>query len=518
MVNAALEMSDLEVSYAAGREYFEKTVSFLESNEGNLMNISELERELQKRAQEQMRLLIQEHVKRRGPGKCLQLVKGSDDVDRPHERSHERKVETIFGTIEDDRTGYGMDGVKSLHPLDAELNIPPEKYTLEVRRRVAEEVAKNSFDETIETIAKSTGAHVPKRQAEELAQRAAQDFDSFYESRQFDPKAKEKTGSILVITVDGKGLVMHEQDLRELTRKAAEKSKQKMQTRLSQGEKSNRKRMGTVAAVYTIEPFVRAPEDLLTRNSNTSVKRPCPEHKRVWASIEKEPGEVIEDAFDEAISRDPRHEKEWVVLVDGNNNQIDIIKRVAKEKGAEITIIVDYYHVTEYVWKAGRAFHPESGLALENWVQHRLVGVLDGKAGLMAGGMRRSATRKELIANERKPVDVCATYLSNKAPYLYYDQYLSKGFPIGTGVVEGACRYLVKDRMEKSGAKWRLQSAEAVLRLRALRTCNDFDEYWDYHEACEYKRNHQDLYADGVVPPTLSFIENSNYNNLKVVK
>ena len=520
MINAAIEMSELERPYEVGREYFEKIVSFLDSKEGNLMDLSELERELLKKAQEQMRLLMQEHVERRGPGRCLEPVRGADGIDRPQERSHDRKIETIFGTIQENRIGYGMDEVQSLHPLDAELNVPPERYSLEIRRRVAEEAAKNSFDETVETIAKTTGAHVPKRQAEELAQRAAQDFDTFYESRQFNPSAsKEKTGPILVITVDGKGVVMHEQDLRELTRKAAKKRKQKMKTRLSQGEKSNKKRMGTVAAVYTIDTFERSPEDLISSSSTSrNERRPHPEQKRVWASIVKEPEEVIEDAFNEASSRDPNQEKHWVVLVDGSNTQIGIIKRKAKEKGVKITIIVDIIHVTEYLWKAGRVFHPKSGLELETWVQHRLLNVLNGKASLMAGGMRRSATRKKLSTEERKPVDSCATYLINKSPYLLYGLYLSKGFPIATGVIEGACRYLVKDRMEITGAKWRLKSAEAVLCLRALRTCNDFEEYWNFHEACEYKRNHQNFYADNVVPPTISTISNTERKGLRIIK
>jgi hypothetical protein len=80
---------------------------------------------------------------------------------------------------------------------------------------------------------------------------------------------------------------------------------------------------------------------------------------------------------------------------------------------------------------------------------------------------------------------------------------MCQGFPIGTGVIEGACRHLIKDRMEVTGAKWRLQGAKDVLRLRALRLSNDFDEYWDFHESCEYKRNHQNLYAGGVLPVTI---------------
>ncbi len=204
--------------------------------------------------------------------------------------------------------------------------------------------------------------------------------------------------------------------------------------------------------------------------------------------------------------------------MDGNNAQINILKRIARAKGINLTIIVDIIHVTEYLWDAGRVFHPESGPELEKWVQHRLKKILEGKAGQMAGGMRRSATRKKLGSKERAPVDKCATYLLNKSPYLRYDRYLAGGLPIATGVIEGACRHLVKDRMEITGAKWGLQGAEAVLRLRALRASKDFDEYWLFHEECEYKRNHQDHYADGVVPATTNSRPPEGNLNLRVIK
>jgi hypothetical protein len=519
-MRAAIALLSMERSYEQGRQCFEHIVDFLGSGEACSMTHSNLERELEKRGRELMRILLQEHLDSRGPGRCVQPVCGADGVERPRVRLQDRKLESVFGTVAASRAGYGQDGVESLHPLDGELNLPAERYSLELRRRVAEEAAKNSFDETRETIAKTTGGHVPKRQIEELAKRAAQDFDAFYEMRKCKPTEDEGTGPVLVISADGKGVVMHEKDLREQTRKAAEKRKQKMGKRLSTGEKKNAKRMATVATVYTTEPFVRDPEDLIAEASCTldKAKRPPPEQKRVWASLEKTPEQVISEAFAEACHRDPNHEKHWVALVDGNNDQIRILRRIAKDKGVELTIVVDIIHVIEYLWKAGRVFHPKSGPELESWVRHGLLGVLRGKAGLMAGGMRRSATRKELSPEARKPVDICATYLLNKSPYLHYYRYLSQGFPVATGVIEGACRHLVKDRMEVTGAKWRLEGAEAVLRLRALRSSHDFDEYWDFHETCEYKRNHQDLYTGGVVPLTTTSHQSSNRSHLKVIK
>jgi hypothetical protein len=350
--------------------------------------------------------------------------------------------------------------------------------------------------------------------------RAAQDFDAFYQTRQALPGEGQGAGSVLAISVDGKGVTMRTQDLREQTRKAAEARTHKMGTRLSKGEKKNAKRMATVAAVYTIAPFVRTPEELVGDSSSPhrGPPRPRPEQKRVWASLEKEPEQVIEEALAEARHRDPTDKKTWVALVDGNKSQIRILKGLAKKNGLDLTIIVDLIHVIEYLWDAARVFHPAPGPELENWVRHRLLETLRGKAGLMAGGMRRSATLRGLSVKARESVDVCARYLSNYSPYLRYDHYLANGLPVATGVIEGACRHLVKDRMAVTGARWSLNGAEAVLRLRALRSSRDFDEYWTFHEAREYERNHQTLYAAGIVPSTSTSLSTVKGDHLKVIK
>jgi len=519
-MSALAELSPLEQTYAQARENFEHIVGHLDSKETSGMTHSELERELEKKGRELMRILLQEHLDNRGPGKCDTPVEDTGGVVRSRVRLQERELETVFGTVSVERAGYSRQGEKSLHPLDAELNLPDERYSLELRRRVAEEAAKSSFDETLESIGKNTGSHVPKRQVEELVMRAARDFDAFYQTRQTLPGESLGTGSILAISVDGKGVTMRIQDLREQTRKAAEARTHKMGTRLSKGEKKNAKRMATVAAVYTIAPFVRTPEDLVGDGGSPrhGPQRPRPEQKRVWASLEKTPEEVIQESLKEARYRDPADEKAWVALVDGNKNQISILKRLSKKNGLDLTIIVDLIHVIEYLWDAGRVFHPASGAELENWVQHRLREILRGKAGLMAGGMRRSATLRGLSTKERKAVDDCARYLSNYSPYLRYDRFLAKGLPIATGVIEGACRHLVQDRMAVTGARWSLNGAEAVLRLRALRSSRDFDEYWTFHESCEYERSHQSLYADGIVPPTISSRPAYKRANLKVIK
>jgi hypothetical protein len=166
----------------------------------------------------------------------------------------------------------------------------------------------------------------------------------------------------------------------------------------------------------------------------------------------------------------------------------------------DLIIVVDFIHVAQYVWQASLVLFPDDQAEQDRWVRAHLLEILRGKATLVAAGIRRSATLRAMAAAERQAVDECADYLLNYSPYLRYDQALADGVPIATGVIEGACRHLVEDRMNLTGARWRLRGAEAVLRLRALRSSDDFDAYWKFHEEQEYKRNHALHYADHHVP------------------
>ena len=503
--------------FGEATEAFDQLRQYLCSSEARKMSESNLERELDRRGRELMRKLLKAHLGIRSPGETTGPVRDAEGVERPERRDHERNLETIFGTVQVRRTGYAAEGCESLHPLDAALNLPTDLYSLEVRRRIAEATASRSFEEAQLDLSRHTGAEVPKRQAEELAARAAQDFDAFYEARRAaSAEAKEREGSVLVLSFDGKGVVMRREDLREATRKAAEGKDRRLKLldRPTKGEKRNSKRMATVAAVYTVAPFVRTPEEFLQglmppqphAKSKPAPIRPRPVAKRVWASLTKAPASVIAEAVAEAGRRDPGDSKSWVVLVDGAEHQLDLTEDGIEAHLTQATVIVDFIHVAEYVWKAAHAFHGNSDMErpdLEYWAWTRLREILQGKASKVAGAMRRAATIAGFSAAHRKPVDTCADYLVKYADYMQYDRYLASGFPICTGVIEGACRYLVRDRMELTGARWRLKSAEAVRKLRALRASGDFDEYWTFHEAREYERNHTSRYAEGRVPDVI---------------
>lgn len=455
-----------------------------------------------------LRHLLQGYIALRGLGDVGPVVVDADGVRRTHKDVSTRRLESVFGEVAVTRIGYRMPGVESLFPLDAALNLPPELYSHGVQRRTAVLVAKTSFDEAVADISETTGASVPKRQAEQLAARAAVDFDDFYAEREVAAQAgTAATSEILVITTDGKGVVMRQKDLRPATRKAAAKRKHKLEKRISKGEKRNAKRMATVGAVYTVAKNQRTAEDIVHELRGTTPeprpKRPRPEHKRVWASIEKTPAQVIDAAFLEGLRRDPERKKTWVGLVDGNKPQIELLHAGATRYGLSLVILLDVIHVIEYLWRAARALHPETSKEAEQWVNERLLAILRGQSSSVAAGMRRSATKRHLAKEARKPIDTCANYLLKYRQYLRYDVALAAGFPIATGIIEGACRHVVKDRMDLTGARWSLAGAEAVLRLRSLRASHDFDDYWRFHEARERVSQHDVYYEGAAVPAAL---------------
>ena len=335
---------------------------------------------------------------------------------------------------------------------------------------------------------------MPKRQAQALAKEVSADFEAFYETR--GAGERERTRDPLVLSVDGKGIVMRPEGLRETTRRAAQRARPKLKTRLSKGEKRNRKRMAMVAAVYSVAPHVRTGAQIMGLEARPEQPAPRPRRKRVWASVGREAQAVVEEAFAEAHARDPGQIREWAVLVDGQEAQLRHIVAAATRQEVEVTLVLDFIHVLEYLWKAAYGLHPEGSEEAERWVQERALRILEGDSSQVAAGMRRSATLRELSSEERANVDKCADYLLKYRDMLRYDEYLRRGLPIATGVIEGACRHLVKDRLDLTGARWGLAGAEAILKLRSLRSSGDFDRYWAFHITESQKRQHLSRYAD----------------------
>ena len=286
--------------------------------------------------------------------------------------------------------------------------------------------------------------------------------------------------------------VMRPRALRAATAKAAARLG-KMRTRLSAGEKPNRKRMASLVTVYDAEPAKRRPHDVIAPpGGRHGARRPRPGPKALakWlaGSVRKDPAEVIAAAFDEAEARDPGHLRTWVVLVDGAEHQLDLIRAEAGRRRAQIHIVIDLIHVLEYIWKAAWTLHDARDPAAEDWVAARALAVLVGDSARASQEITAAVSAASLPASRRTGADACVRYLNARHEYLRYDQALAEGWPIATGVIEGACRHLIADRLDIGGARWGLDGAEAVLTLRAVISNGDFEEYWRYHLAREHQR------------------------------
>lgn len=430
--------------FAASRAHFEQMVGFLDGGAAALDH-GELEDRLQSDGRELLRLLFQDHLDLRAVREPrVEQVSDADGVGRPCvEAGHGRTLASVFGAVRVQRLAYRRRGHANLHPADGVLNLPPEKHSHGLRRLAAGEAARGSFDDAVTALEGATGQWLGKRQVEDLAGRAAVDFQAYYDSAE-RPTAEE--GQVVVISADGKGIVMRPEGLRPATATKAARSQNKLKGRLSKGEKANRKRMAEVGAVYTVEQVPRCPDDIMARCGEGKPKQaPKARHKWLTASVAEDAATVIARVFDEAERRDPLHQRPWVALVDGNRHQIDRIQAEAQARDITLTVVVDWVHVLEYLWAAAWSFFPEGDPAAEHWVHHKAIDVLAGKATTVAAAIRRKATTSGLDAAARKNADACADYLLAKAPYLDYPTALQNGWPIATGVIEGACRHTCKE-------------------------------------------------------------------------
>jgi hypothetical protein len=486
--------------FTASRDRFDTVLAFLDGTDAAVLSHSQLEDRLDVQGRQLLRQLLQDHLDLRASRESRVDVVGADGTHRGRvETGHTRALATIFGQVTLTRLAYRALGQPNLHPVDAMLNLPTEKHSHGLRHLAAVESSRGSFDDAGQAISRATGQRVGKRQVEALAQRTAVDFDDFYAHR---TATTGQPGEVLVLSCDGKGVVMRPGALRKATAQAAAKHNPKLATRLSKGEKRNRKRMAEVGAVYDLTPVPRTPADIFSDNDEPTNPDPGPTARNKWlvASVVDDAAAVVSQIFDEANRRDPDHRRAWVALVDGNNHQINRITAEAKARTVPVTIIIDFIHVLEYLWKATWCFHTEGDPAAEAWVRRHAQNILAGKATRVAGAIRRAATTAALEPARRASADTCATYLTNKRAHLDYPTALARGWPIATGVIEGACRHLVKDRMDLTGARWGLHGAEAILKLRALRSNGDFDNYWHYHLDREQQRVHQTRYLNNTVP------------------
>jgi hypothetical protein len=482
--------------FAASTSLFTALVADLQAPEAAGLTACELEELLADRGRQVLRQMLQDHLDLRAAREEDAAREhhtpavGPDGITRSRvEAGHRRLLATLFGSVRVTRCAWRRPGAGNLYPADAALSLPAPRHSHTLARLAAQEAARGSFETAHAAIAGRCGPVIGKRQIEQAVVKAAGDIAAFYAACIPVPCT---ASTLLVISADAKGVVMRPEALRPATAKAAAR-RGRMRTRLAAGEKPNRKRMATLACVYDAEPAPRRPHDVIAppggRHGHRTL-RPRPKAKAKWlaGSVELDPAEVIAAAFDQAEARDPQHRRTWVVLVDGAEHQLDLIRAEAARRSVTIHIMIDLIHVLEYIWKAAWCLHPAGDPAAEDWVAVKAVAVLAGASARVATEVTAEADAAGLTAGQRNGTDTCVRYLTSKDEFLRYDQALASGWPIATGVIEGACRHLIGDRLDITGARWGLDGAEAILTLRAVISNSDFDEYWRFHLAREHQR------------------------------
>ncbi len=440
-------------------------------------------------------------------------VAGADGVARPRaERGHARTVVTTLGAVRVRRIAYraGAKGTPALFPRDAVLNLPLRGYSWRLQQLAVRFTRSGGYEQAREFVQAATGVMIGKLQLEQITAEAAADAPGFYPALARDqqeqqgpdrpePGRPEAGPQVmpLALSADGKGVAMRPEARRRRGAKAPGQRVQNFEKRRGTGEKGH-KRMAETGCVFDVQAPdgpPRTPEQIMNRAPGEPARGPKAVNRWYTVEITASRAETISSLFDEAERRDPGLARTWIALLDGDRHQIDVVRAEAAARGITVPILIDFIHVLEYLWKAACCFHAPRDPAMETWVTTQGLDILHGRAAQVAGRIRQLAQDHPPAGPEHaKIIRATLSYLAAKEPYLDYPRALAAGWPIATGVIEGACRHLVNDRMGITGARWGLPGAQAILWLRAISASGDQDTYWNHHITREHHRNHLSRY------------------------
>jgi hypothetical protein len=477
-----------EQAFLKAHVQFQILLDFVARASAEQQRLDQTERGLLSGLLEVGRSLLTAFVAGAGDGDRGETTTAADgSVQRRLPEQHTRIYRSLFGTLSITRYVYGTrEGQRiACVPLDAQLGLPEGEFSYVLQDWLQRFAVKGSFAEAAQSLEELLGIKPSVRSIEDMNRTMADVAATFIDQRPTPPASEE--GELVVLTADGKGVVMR--------RPAVEGPRQSPTPDAK--AKTGKKQMACVGAFYTIDRFVRTPDQVIDelQRKQRAKDRPRPCHKHVWAEMtcvvegETYNGRVtlFDHLAEEWARRDPAERKTAICLFDGERALWD-----AWELFFENTIgILDIFHVLEYLWDAAHCFHPEQSRAAADFATDRLRMMLEGKVGYVIGGLRQMQTKHGLPAAKRKKLATVIGYFENNRAHMQYDEYLAAGYPIGSGVAEGACRHLVKDRLEQTGMRWVRDGAQAMLYLRATYLNGDWDEFIDYRIRTEQKR----LYA-----------------------
>lgn len=458
---------------------FQALVAFVNQAGVEGLRVDEVERGLWQRLLAIGLALLRAFVLSAGDGDAgPRIVRDGQTLQRRFRRR--RRYVSIFGVLSIGRWVYAAgEKQRQAAPLDARLGLPEGDFSYVLVDWLQQGCVRNSFAEALAGLKPILNLSLGVRSAEHMNQQLAREVERFRFQQPLP--SPEEDEAILVATADGKGVPMR-RPVEERTRHGIRRRK---------GEKAHKKQMAAVGAVYSIAPFVRTPDqvvDELQREERAS-HRPQPQAKHVSAELTRaHEGEEFsgkERLFValavEAHERDPQHAKPLVCLMDGEA----ALWEMQRQWLPRAVGILDLFHVLERLWAAAHAFHAEGSDEAEAFVTHRLDMLLQGKVGYLIGGLKRLRESSGLRGQKRRTVSTTIGYFERNRDHMRYDEYLAAGYPIGSGVAEGACRHLVKDRLEGTGMRWTVPGAQAMLHLRAIYLNGDWESYLAHYIQAE---------------------------------
>ena len=454
------------------REEFESMLDYIRDSESRTAYA--VERDIFKRLLQLGRSLLLLFFMLRAEQANRESVTTEKGEQLPYHSEKKRTYFSIFGKLPVWRPYFYKPGVGSAIPLDEELSLGENSYS-DMVREIAEYLGvANAYEKVSDLFRYLLGQALGKNAVQLMVKEDAQDVAAYYEQKAA-PEASEE-GSILVVQADGKGVPLVQET------QAADK------VRLGKGEKRSKKKEAVVTSVYTIAPNQRQPEDVVAslfrrERKESPQTREKPRHKEVRATLEGKDAALTHLAS-RVAKRDGEHIRERVALTDGAEA---LQKRVLQHLPGFI-LILDFIHANEYLWDAANRLYHEQDPQRLAWVEKRTLDLLSGRTEQVIADLRNLAQAPDVKPAQQKQLHKTANYFERNLAYMHDDEYLRKGWPIASGVIEGACRHLVKDRFELTGMRWTQEGAESLLHLRAVSENGDWEDYHAFRRAQRHRR------------------------------
>jgi hypothetical protein len=407
---------------------------------------------------------------------------------------HRREIRNLFGLFELMRAVYGTREGQRIEavPLDERLGLPQGKSSYLLQDWEQALVMEMPYATVRATLARILGftqsVHTLERNQREMATAV----EGFWNDRPTPPAQQE--GEILVCTADGKGVPM----------RGGTKAPAGVEPPSTGGVRPGTKKMALLGAVYTVDPFIRTPEAVLdalfedTPVGEPPPSRPRPCFKYVRAALQRDGMDSTEPQVrtifgwmgEQVAQRNPEGNKPVILLMDGQDSLWTAGWVYLPEALAEVTEILDLLHALGYLWEAAHLFHPQGSDAARAFVKAQARRLLHGEIAAVIHALRWLGTHHKLKGKRSEALTRICGYFHKNAHRMAYDVYLEHGFPIASGVIEGACRCVVKDRMERSGMRWIMPGARAMLDMR----CVYLSDLWEEFNAFRIQHESRRLY------------------------